>query len=82
MHWQSVENWNYPVKDIQSISSVFSLFLVTDLPDIFGEPHFFLNQGHTRRWEGDGEESKGVVTVETFDIFFCCFCVFCLKKYG
>ena len=34
------------------------------------------NQGHTRRWEGDGEESKGVMTVVTFDIFFCHFCRF------
>lgn len=39
----------------------------------FGETHLG-NQGHTRRWEGDGEESKGVMTVVTFYIVFCRFC--------
>lgn len=59
--------------------SLSSPFWVANKTGIFfrrcGETYLG-NQGHTRRWEGDCEESKGVMTVVTFCIFCCHVCRF------
>lgn len=63
--------------------SLSSPFWVANKTGIFfrrcGETYLG-NQGHTRRWEGDCEESKGVMTVVTFCIFCCHVCRFFLKR--